>query len=396
MPQSENLATSIPMRALLAGARRKQQEMIRDIRSLVLIESPSDDTHATALCIDKVALWCRALGGRVKIHKAPGSGGILEARFGAKLPQGKNKNRVILLGHLDTVWPIGTLYTMPWRESAGRLFGPGVLDMKTGVVMALKAIELLTEAEVLASKNQPLEVVLLLSTDEEVGSLASRELIERIAITANSVLVLEPAQGLAYKTARKGTANWRIEVEGVAAHAGVDFEKGKNAILELARQIEIVSSWTDLARGLTVSVDVIGGGAKTNVIPASAWADVDVRIAKKADGARITRKFDGLKATAKGFGVKAVGGVNRPPMERTRGTVKLYEKARELAKELDWNLEEAATGGASDGNFTSALGVATLDGMGAVGLGAHAAHEHVVVAELAPRLALLAGLIARG
>jgi glutamate carboxypeptidase len=221
-------------------------------------------------------------------------------------------------------------------------------------------------------------------------------LIERIAITAGSVLVLEPAQGLAYKTARKGTANWRIEVEGVAAHAGVDFEKGKNAVRELARQIEIVSGWTDFARGLTVSVDVIGGGTKTNVIPAHAWADVDVRIAKKVDGARITRRFDGLKATAKGFTVKAIGGVNRPPMERTRGTVKLYEKARALASELDWDLQEAATGGASDGNFTSALGVATLDGMGAVGLGAHAAHEHVVVAELAPRLALLAGLIARG
>jgi glutamate carboxypeptidase len=285
---------------------------------------------------------------------------------------------------------------MPWREHEGKLYGPGVLDMKTGVVMALKAIELLTEAEVLASKNKPLEVVLLLTTDEEVGSVTSRDTIERIAVTAGAVLVLEPAQGLAYKTARKGTANWRIEVEGVAAHAGVDFEKGRNAVRELARQIEIVSGWTDLARGLTVSVDVIGGGTKTNVIPAHAWADVDVRIAKKADGARITRRFDGLKATAKGFTVKAIGGVNRPPMERTRGTVKLYEKARLLAKELDWNLEEAATGGASDGNFTSALGVATLDGMGAVGLGAHAAHEHVVVAELAPRLALLAGIIARG
>ncbi len=402
MPESQFMNSSIPMRALLAGARRKQPEMIRDIRSLVLIESPSDSPSATALCINRVAEWAGALNGRVKIHKAAGSGGIgavsggvLEARFGAKLSQGKHSNRVILLGHLDTVWPIGTLYTMPWRESAGRLFGPGVLDMKTGVVMALKAIELLTEAECLSTSSKPLEVVLLLTTDEEIGSVSSREIIERVAVTAGSVLVLEPAQGLAYKTARKGTANWRIEVEGVAAHAGVDFEKGKNAIRELARQIEIVSNWTELERGLTVSVDVISGGSKTNVIPAQAWADVDVRLSKKSDGPRITRKFDALKPTAKGFTVKAIGGVNRPPMERTRGTAALFNKARALASELDWDLAEASTGGASDGNFTSALGLPTLDGMGAVGLGAHADHEHVVIAELAPRLALLAGLIAK-
>ena len=390
MPVNES---SIPMRALLAGARRKQPELIRAIRELVLIESPSDDPRATALCIEKVALWCRALNGRVKIHKAHGSGGVLEARFGARLPQSKQPGRIILLGHLDTVWPIGTLKTMPWSESAGRLFGPGVLDMKTGVVMALKAVELLIEAESLVDTRH--EVVLLFTTDEETGSLASREIIERIVVTAGSVLVLEPAQGLAYKTARKGTANWRIEVEGVAAHAGVDFEKGKNAIRELARQIEIVSDWTELERGLTVSVDVISGGTKTNVIPALAWADVDVRISKKSDGPRITRKFDGLKPTAKGFTVKAIGGVNRPPMERTRATVALFTKARALASELDWDLAEAATGGASDGNFTSALGLPTLDGMGAVGLGAHADHEHVVISELAPRLALLAGLIAK-
>jgi glutamate carboxypeptidase len=389
----------LPMRALLAGARRKEREMIHQIRELVLIESPSDDPRATAACVAKVAEWAHALGGRVKIHKAagathkvPGSGGILEARFGAKLPATKQPGRILLLGHLDTVWPIGTLKTMPWRESGGKLHGPGVLDMKTGVVMALKAVELLLEAESLSSTHR--EVLLLLTTDEETGSHASRGLIEALAITAGSVLVLEPAQGLAYKTARKGTGNWRIEVEGVGAHAGVDFEKGRNAVRELARQIEIVSQWTELSRGLTVSVDVIGGGAKTNVIPASAWAEVDVRISKKSDGTRITRRFNSIRAIDKGCKVKAIGGINRPPMERTRATVKLYEKARSLARELEIDLQEAATGGASDGNFTSALGVATLDGMGAVGAGAHASHEHVVISELAPRLAMLAGLIA--
>jgi glutamate carboxypeptidase len=395
VPVSISLDAAVPMRGLLAGARRKQKAMIEAIRELVLIESPSDDSRATAINVECVAEWARALGGGVKVHKAIGTGGILEARFGAKLPASKQTGRVILLGHLDTVWPVGTLKMMPWRESEGKLWGPGVLDMKTGVVMALKAVELLKEAECLGGERKDLEIVLLFTTDEEVGSIASRALIEKLAVTADAVMVLEPAQGLAYKTARKGTGNWRIEVEGVAAHAGVDFEKGKNAVRELARQIEIISNWTDLKRGLTVSVDVIGGGAKTNVIPANAWAEVDVRIAKKSDAARIMRKIFTLKPTSPGFCVGAVGGINRPPMERTRATVKLFEKARTLARELDWDLKEAATGGASDGNFTSALGLPTLDGMGAVGAGAHAIHESVVVAELAPRLALLAGLIAK-
>jgi glutamate carboxypeptidase len=205
---------------------------------------------------------------------------------------------------------------------------------------------------------------------------------------------LEPAQGLAYKTARKGTGNWRIDVKGVAAHAGVDFEKGASAIRELARVVETVSGWTDLKRGLTVSVGVAGGGSKTNVIPAEAWAEVDVRIARKTDGPRIERKFASLKAKDKRCSLTVTGGINRPPMERTRGTVALYQRGRTLAGELGFALEEAATGGASDGNFTSALGVPTLDGMGAVGEGAHASHESVVVEHLAPRTALLAGLLA--
>jgi glutamate carboxypeptidase len=207
------------------------------------------------------------------------------------------------------------------------------------------------------------------------------------------VYVLEQAQGLAYKTARKGTGNWRIDVKGVAAHAGVDFEKGASALLELSRAIETVSGWTDRTRGLTVSVGVAGGGSKTNVIPAEAWAEVDVRIARKADGARMERRFAGLKAADKRCSVSVSGGINRPPMERTAGTVRLYQRARALAAELGLALEEAATGGASDGNFTSALGVPTLDGMGAVGEGAHAQHESVVIEHLAMRTALLAGMI---
>jgi glutamate carboxypeptidase len=294
-----------------------------------------------------------------------------------------------VLGHLDTVWPLGTIKTMPCRVGEGRLWGPGALDMKAGVAMALTAVEMLAEANLLRH-----EIVLLLNSDEEVGSPVSRPITERIAGECSAVFVLEPAQGLAYKTARKGTGNWRIDVKGVAAHAGVDFEKGASAIRELARAVETVSGWTDLKRGLTVSVGTAGGGSKTNVIPAEAWAEVDVRIARKADGARMERKFAGLKAVDSRCAVTVSGGINRPPMERTRGTVRLYETARVLAAELGFALDEAATGGASDGNFTSALGIATLDGMGAVGEGAHAGHESIVLEHLAPRTSLLAGMMA--
>jgi glutamate carboxypeptidase len=256
--------------------------------------------------------------------------------------------------------------------------------------MAFTAIELLTEAGLL---NR--EIVFLLNSEEEVGSPVSRPITERLAAECAAVYVVEPAQGLAYKTARKGTGNWRIEVQGIAAHAGVDFEKGASAIRELARIVETVSSWTDLKLGLTVSVGLAGGGSKTNVVPAQAWAEVDVRIARRADGPRIERKFAALKPVDKRCALTVSGGINRPPMERTRGTVQLYKKARELADELGFSLDEASTGGASDGNFTSGLGISTLDGMGAVGEGAHARHESIVLEHLAPRTALLAGLLAR-
>jgi len=296
----------------------------------------------------------------------------------------------MLLGHLDTVWPIGTLRQMPYRIADGRIWGPGTLDMKIGVAMALTAVEILAEAELL---NR--EIVLLLNSDEEIGSPISRPITENLARDCEAVFVLEPAQGLAYKTARKGTGNWRIDIRGVGAHAGVDFEKGASALRELGRVIESVSDWTDLKRGLTVSIGVAGGGSKTNVIPAEAFAEVDVRIAKIADGPRIERKFASLKAGDKRCSLVISGGINRPPMERTRGTVKLFERAQVLAKELGIDLKEASTGGASDGNFTSALGVPTLDGMGAVGEGAHASHESILIEHLAPRTALLAGMLVR-
>ena len=382
----------IPMRALLAGARRKESALIEFTRQLVAAESPSDVKAAVDACLALAAARARALGGRVKLHRRRGAGNVIEARFGprSKATKTGDVKPTMLLGHLDTVWPLGTLKTMPCRLSDGRLWGPGTLDMKAGVAMALTALEILAEAELLAG-----EVVLLLTGDEEVGSLVSRSIIEQTARECGAVYVLEPAQGLALKTARKGTGGWRIDVHGVAAHAGVDFEKGANAIVELARVVDTVSGWTDLKRGLTVSVGVVGGGARSNVIPAEAWAEVDARIARKADGPRIERRFAALKPADSRCTIAVTGGINRPPMERTRGTVRLYKRARALAAELGFTLDEASTGGGSDGNFTSALGVPTLDGLGAVGEGAHARHESVVVEHLAPRTALLAGLLTR-
>jgi glutamate carboxypeptidase len=373
------------MRALLAGARKKERVLLDLARQLVLAESPSDGKAAVDACIALAATQAKALGGRVRLHRQRAFGNILEARFG---PRSRGKKPVLLLGHLDTVWPVGALKTMPCRVSAGRLWGPGTFDMKAGVAMAFTALELLAEAGALQR-----ETVLLLNTDEEVGSPVSRPITERIAAQCGAVFVLEPAQGLALKTARKGTGDWRIEVQGIAAHAGVDFEKGASALRELARIVETVSSWTQLERGLTVSVGVAGGGAKTNVIPAHAWADVDLRIARKADGPRMERKFAALRAIDKRCTVTVTGGINRPPMERTRGTIRLFQQAQALAAAMGMELKEAATGGASDGNFTSALGIPTLDGMGAVGEGAHAAHESIFLEHLAPRTALLAGML---
>jgi glutamate carboxypeptidase len=384
------------MRALLAGARRKQPALLQLLRRLVESESPSNDKSAVDACMALAASHAQALGARIKLHRQRAFGNVLEARFGprAKLSR-KHPNPptsarpILLLGHLDTVWPVGTLRSMPWHTTDGHIAGPGILDMKAGVAMAFTAIEMLAEANLLQR-----EIILLLNPDEEIGSPVSRPITEHLAAQCSAVFVLEPANGLAYKTARKGTGNWRIDVAGVAAHAGLDFEKGASALRELGRLIETVSNFTDLKRGLTVSVGTAGGGSATNVVPAHAWAEVDVRIARKADGPRIERRFSALRSSDPRCSLTLTGGINRPPMERTRGAVQLYRRAQALAAELDYPLPEAAVGGASDGNFTSALGIPTLDGMGAVGEGAHAAHESILLEHLAPRTALLAGMLA--
>lgn len=355
------------------------------VRGLVEIESPSDNKQAVDRCVEAVSAMASHLGGRVRRHRRTHSGDILEVRFGPRGPR-----PVMLLGHLDTVWPLGTLPAMPFRIADGRIWGPGTLDMKVGVAMALTAIEALAKTKAL---KRP--VTLLLTGDEEVGSAASRPLIEELAPECAAVYVLEPAQGPtgAYKTARKGVGGYTLRVQGVAAHAGVDFERGHSAIHELAWQLEKVRGFTELDRGLTVNAGVIRGGTRTNVIAAEAEAEIDVRIARIKDAARIDRKFRSLRVRDRGCVLHVEGGINRPPMERSRATVALFRRAATLAANMGFQLAEAATGGGSDGNFTSALGVPTLDGMGAVGEGAHASHESVLLKDLVPRTALLAEMI---
>jgi glutamate carboxypeptidase len=357
---------------------------------MVGLESPSDDQRAVNVCVDAVAKMAAELGARVRRHRQRIFGDVLELRFGAGAAAKKKDAPLMLLGHLDTVWPLGTLAKMPFRMEKGRAWGPGTLDMKAGVAMAMTAIEIL---RTIGGEHRP--IVMLLNSDEEVGSPVSRPITEKLAQECAAVFVLEPAQGLsgAYKTARKGVGDYTVRVKGVAAHAGVDFERGHSAIGELAHQLETIRTFTELDRGLTVNAGMVRGGTRTNVIAAEAEAEIDVRIAQAKDAARIEKKFRGLRVRDRGCVLAVEGGMNRPPMERSRATVALFRCAQEMAKGLGFQLEEAATGGGSDGNFTSAMGVPTLDGMGAVGEGAHASHESVLLQDLAPRTALLAEMI---
>ncbi len=380
---------------LLEDAEKRQKSMLEQLEALASIESPSEDKAAVDRASRVVAGWFEELGGKIRWHRQKQFGDLLEVRFGAmgrraKAGAEERRKPILLLGHLDTVWPMGTLAKMPFRVAKGKAFGPGVYDMKAGVVMALHAVAMLRERQALTAP-----VVLLLVSDEEIGSTVSRAVTEKIAQECSAVFVLEPAQGPqgAYKTARKGVGDYSVHVRGVAAHSGVDFEKGHSAVLELARLIETISQFTDLKTGLTVNPGTICGGTRTNVIAAEAQAEVDVRIARMRDAARVEKLFRGLRATDRDCTLTITGGMNRPPMERSRGTVALFQQAKKLAHAMGFALEEASTGGGSDGNFTAALGIPTLDGMGAVGEGAHATHESIVVSELAKRTALLAGMI---
>jgi glutamate carboxypeptidase len=379
--------SDLDISSVLKEVRRREVNLVDRLRTLVEIESPSDDKAGVDRVQTVFAGWTESAGGKVRRHAHRSLGDSLEIRFGDGY---RRESRTMLLGHLDTVWALGTLARMPLKVTRDRISGPGVLDMKAGVVMALTAVEVLQEMKLL---RRP--VTLLVHGDEEVGSLASRMLTEAVARRCGAVYVMEPAQGDAgaYKTARKAVGLYRLSVKGIAAHSGVDFEQGHSAVIELARQIQVLHSLTESSKGITVNPGVIGGGTCSNVIPAEAWVEIDVRVARKQDMAKVDRALRSLRPFDRACKLTMSGGMNRPPMERSKETVALFRDAQELAANIGIALEEAATGGGSDGNFTSALGIPTLDGMGAVGAGAHAPHEHLQRKQLAPRTALLAAML---
>ena len=379
--------TKSPASPRLEYFEQRRDQIVDTIRRLVEIESPSDSKQAVDRISAFVAEEFAALGGRAQFHRVADFGNHLQVDFEGETQQ----KPVLLLGHYDTVYATGSLATMPCRVGNGRLWGPGVLDMKSGIALMLYAIRGLQEW----SGRLPRPVTVLLVSDEEVGSDSSRAITENLAKQSSAVLVLEPSYGPkgAVKTARKGVGEYALKVSGVASHSGLDFEKGQSAIVELAQQIGAISKLVDLKRGLTLNVGLVQGGTRVNVVAAEATASLDVRIARMKDAAGIDRKLRSLKPVNRKCKLAVTGGINRPPMERNAGVAMLFDRAAVIAKELGWKLSEAAVGGGSDGNFTAGLGIPTLDGLGGVGDGAHAVHEFIVVSELPRRAALLAGLI---
>jgi len=377
------------MKSLLAFCERELPWLIETIEALVCLESPSGDAAAINRCVAELESRLGGLGGLGgRVARLPGgpAGDHLRAEFGS------GSRRVLLLGHIDTVWPAGTLARRPFRAEGGRLYGPGVFDMKAGLALAGLAVKALAQE----SDGLPGVVVLLVTADEETGSAASRGIIEAEARVSDAALVLEPAlPGGALKTRRKGCGEFVLRVSGRAAHAGIEPELGASAISELARQILRIEALRDAAAGTAVNVGVVRGGSRPNVVAADAEAMIDVRVASAAEATRVTAALLALKPVDPGTQVAVAGGIDRPPMERSAAGSALFAVAQAVAADLGRTLGEGGTGGGSDGNLTAALGVPTLDGLGAVGGGAHADNEHVTIADLPWRAALVAGLLRR-
>jgi glutamate carboxypeptidase len=360
--------------------------MLDTIETLVRLESPTIDKAAVDRCGAELASRLGAIGGRVTTLPRADRGDHLLAEFGCGTSQ------LLLLGHFDTVWPVGQLERMPLARQDGRLHGPGIFDMKTGIAIAMLATRALLETGAPLSRR----IVMLWTSDEEIGSGSSRAAIEDEARRSDAVLVLEPSlPGGALKTARKGCGGYEVVVKGISAHAGIEPQKGASAVHELAEQILRIDALQDLGRGVTVNVVQVSGGLRSNVIPDQATAIVDVRVPTADAAAAIAAAFERLQPIDPRTTVTARGGFDRPPLERSAAVQRLYKQAHDVARELGIDLQEGATGGGSDGNFTAALGVPTLDGLGAVGDGAHALHEHVEIEALADRASLLAGLLLR-
>ena len=378
------------MHPFLAFAEAKQPAIVAFISELARCESPSDQPQAVNRFVNLLA---DRLDGASSVKTLPGGrfGNHLRCEF--KLPGAKAGGKILVLAHSDTVWPLGTLAHMPIREEQGRLWGPGVLDMKSGIAFFIYAIHTLRMLEIPVRRN----IVFQVNSDEEVGSESSRQFTEEAARQSAVVLLVEPGTGVTgkLKTARKGVGDYTVTVKGKASHAGVDYESGASAVVELARQIPKIAAFTDLKKGVTVNPGVIAGGTRTNVVAAEARVEVDIRVAHARDAASLDQKFRALKPFDKRCSIQVKGGLNRPPMERTPAIRQLFQTARGCAKELGVTLQESATGGGSDGNFTAALGIPTLDGLGGVGEGAHAANESILLDRVADRTALLAMLLSQ-
>ena len=376
------------MRQLLANARKHESQMVRLLGRFVRAESPSTDKAAVDRFGRLVAAEWRRRGARVRILRQRACGNHVRAEL--FLGHGRPRGQILVLGHLDTVYDVGTLERTPFRIARGRAWGPGTFDMKSGLVIALFAADALRRAGLRPSRR----LVFLWTSDEEIGSESSRAIIEREARQSDAVLVLEPADGPRgnLKTARKGVGEVVLVVHGRAAHAGLNPEDGVNAVHELALQVARLMRLNNPRRGITVNANVIEGGTRTNVIAERAQARVDLRVTRKADIPKLERLIRSVRPVLKGARLEVRGGIGRPPMEQRMARA-LFQRAKELARRMGFELRESFVGGGSDGNFTAALGVPTLDGLGAVGAGAHSSHENVVIRALSERAALLAGLL---
>ena len=384
-----NTLTKENLTALRDHFVARQHELLALTCALVETESPSGDKEGSAEVVSLLASAAGSISAVGSVEK------ITSEEFGEHVQMRafveSDGAPIVILGHTDTVHPIGAIKERPWRAEGNRIYGPGIFDMKANLALALEALRACEATG--ACPQSP--VTVLFTCDEESGSPTGRALVEAAAKNARAVLVLEPpASGGRVKTARKGTGMFTIKVLGKASHAGLDPEKGVSAVLELARQTIRLHNLNDPATGTTVMVTVAHGGTHSNVVPDLAAAEIDVRFSSAAEAARIENAILNLKPFDERAQLEMSGGINRPPLERTEGVNQLYDHAKSLAAMLNFELGEASVGGASDGNFVGALGVPVLDGLGIEGDGAHAAHEHIVVDNISLRGALLAGMIA--
>lgn len=376
------------IRSLLGDVRAREAASIDLLRTLVILDTPSRDKGLVDHAMSVVADACAQRGAQVSTVRQNDVGDHLRAEWGDG--SGAGQPKTLVLAHLDTVWPEGEAERRPFAERDGWLTGPGVLDMKAGLVQALLAVDVVHRH----GYADDAAVTLLVTSDEETGSPTSRDLIEATAREADVVFVVEPAAGSALKTSRAGVGMFAVTAEGRASHAGLAPAEGRSAIVEMAHQIIAMGRLGDPANRTTVNVGLVTGGSARNVVPARCTVEVDVRVRDRGEADRVTAALHALRSVDADVRLRVTGGINRPPMERTPATANAYARAATIASVLDEPLGEASVGGGSDGNFTAALGVPTLDGLGAVGSGAHALDERVEMARFAPRSALLAALLA--